>query len=92
MNELNKIEIKSIKKIIGEKAHFFIPRYQRGYRWGDQEITEMLEDISEYQKRKVSKFYCLQPIVVKKRKDVSSWELIDGQQRLTTLYIILSYL
>jgi len=95
--------IKPIKDIIGE--NFFIPRYQRGYRWGEQEITELLEDIKEYYKliedreSKVSKFYCLQPIVVRKKEwndtdksNIQGWEVIDGQQRLTTIYLILYYL
>lgn len=97
--------IKPIKELIGE--NFFIPRYQRGYRWGEQEIIELLNDIFQYYKSirdkedddKISKFYCLQPIVVKEKiwynensEKIEGWELIDGQQRLTTLYIILSYL
>ena len=53
------------------KENFYVPRYQRGYRWGKQEITELLDDILQYynatkdRKNKVSKFYCLQPVVVK---------------------------
>jgi hypothetical protein len=87
------------------KEKFFIPRYQRGYRWGKQEITELLSDILQYSKRTenrneaVSAFYCLQPIVVKKKEwkvggeePVLGWELIDGQQRLTTIWIILKVL
>ncbi len=78
---------------------------QRGYRWGKQEITELLDDVLQYYKltqdreNKVSKFYCLQPIVVKSKtwknsdnESLKGWELIDGQQRLTTILIILSYL
>lgn len=96
-------DIKPIKNIIGE--NFFIPRYQRGYRWGEQEITELLEDIKEYcnltedRESKISKFYCLQPIVVRKKEwndtdksNIQGWEVIDGQQRLTTIYLILYYL
>ena len=84
---------------------FYVPRYQRGYRWGKQEITELLDDILQYNKatenreNKVSKFYCLQPIVVKKKQwqnnkkeTFEGWELIDGQQRLTTILLILNYL
>lgn len=66
---------------------FFVPAYQRGYRWGNQEVTQLLNDIRESR----GKTYYLQPIVVKLRDD-GSWELIDGQQRLTTLYLIFRYL
>ena len=73
--------------------NFFIPSYQRGYRWNEREVTDLLEDILEFQYKDKEKgeFYCLQPIVVSENEN-KSWEVIDGQQRLTTLYILLSYL
>ena len=71
-------------KFVGEiTGSFFVPSYQRGYRWGSEEVLRLLEDIYKNGK----KTYCLQPVVVKRRQD-SSFELIDGQQRLTTLYLI----
>jgi hypothetical protein len=89
------LRIRPISDLLDEK--FNVPRYQRGYRWGKQEIWELLDDISEYvdlnQPGKFlspGKFYCLQPIVVKKNDD--AWDLIDGQQRLTTLFVVLNYL
>jgi len=68
------------------------PHTQRGYRWGKQQVTELLNDIWEFsqKERKKDEFYCLQPIVVRKNGD--RWEVIDGQQRLITIYIILYYL
>lgn len=63
---------------------FLVPRYQRGYRWGPEEVQRLLEDIRESE----GQAYYLQPVVVKARPD-GSWELVDGQQRLTTLYLIL---
>lgn len=103
----NKIGLKSVEELLGMK--FFIPSYQRGYRWTEQQVTELLNDISEFDNSKDG-FYCLQPLVVKKREhnilskikteaqsidDVEKllkgeWEVIDGQQRLTTIFIILS--
>lgn len=73
---------------------FNIPHYQRGYRWGEQEITELLDDLWEFQSdQHMGDFYCLQPIVVKKNeKDSNLYDVLDGQQRLTTLYLILVYL
>lgn len=74
-------------KLVGEiKGEFHVPSYQRGYRWGATEITRLLDDV--YQNGK--KNYCLQPIVVCKRGDV--YELVDGQQRLTTLYLTYRYM
>ena len=69
------------------KGHFFVPAYQRGYRWGEVEVTNLLDDISM---SNYGKPYYLQPIVVKKHGD--EWELIDGQQRLTTLFLIFQYM
>ena len=107
----NKIELKSVSELLGMK--FFIPSYQRGYRWTEQQVKDLLNDIWEFSKKKKQEyeFYCLQPLVVKrKNEDVlnsikaatsieevetllkGSWEVIDGQQRLTTLFIILSVL
>ncbi len=63
---------------------FFIPSYQRGYRWTSDEVTKLLDDIWE----SGGKPYSLQPIVVK-NLGASDWELIDGQQRLTTLWLLL---
>ncbi len=72
---------------------FFVPSYQRGYRWTPLQVTELLDDIWEFHTSKQSskeEFYCLQPIVVAPRGN--EWELIDGQQRLTTIFLILQYL
>lgn len=85
----NQIVLKSINEILPET--FLIPSYQRGYRWTEKQVVDLLDDIWEfYPKKKPDEIYCLQPVVVKRRND--QWELIDGQQRLTTIYIILSYL
>ena len=74
-------------KLVGDvKGHFYVPSYQRGYRWGKDEVVRLLDDIYS----NGSSNYCLQPIVV--RKCERGYELIDGQQRLTTLFILLSYI
>lgn len=88
----NYIELKEINKLV--KETFYIPTYQRGYRWDKQQVTDLLKDVYEFMnKAKVQngEFYCLQPIVVKKRDD-GRYDVIDGQQRLTTIMIIQKYL
>ena len=100
---MNNIELRNIRSLSG--LNFFIPDYQRGYRWAGGEAEQMLEDFREFGKRKNKKegeFYCLQPIVVKPKtweetvdgetRNIEGFEVIDGQQRLTTLYIILKKL
>lgn len=105
----NQIGLKTIGELSG--LSFFIPNYQRGYRWTCQQVMDLLNDINEFDASKDG-FYCLQPLVVRLRnekdivtkihetnklseireilnKSVGKWEVIDGQQRLTTIYIIL---
>lgn len=86
------LELKPISSLLN--LSFYIPAYQRGYRWSKRQVTELLNDIKEFQQQAEnspkSAFYCLQPIVVKKHGE--SWELVDGQQRLTTIFIVLTYL
>lgn len=91
LNETQKIENKfqEIKQL--ENKYFLIPSYQRGYRWDNKEVKELLEDINEFMlDKKNNGFYCLQPIVVK--EDKSKYRIIDGQQRLTTIFLIIKYL
>lgn len=105
----NKIKVTAVAELL--KMNFFIPGYQRGYRWAEQQVNDLLNDINEFEPKNGS-WYCLQPLVVKRLKEdtfkrikeeaasldeVKSllkgrWEVIDGQQRLTTIYLILAYL
>ena len=79
------LEPKSVGDITGS---FWVPSYQRGYRWGAPEVDRLLSDIWASE----GKSYYLQPVVVTRREDLDAWELIDGQQRLTTLYLIFQYM
>ena len=97
--------ITSIDKLMGRT--FFVPSYQRGYRWGRQEVEALLNDLWEFYlqtkekkdeevrenllEEKKNTFYCLQPIVLYKDEQARE-NLLDGQQRLTTIYLLLSYL
>lgn len=77
--------------------NFFIPAYQRGFRWSTQQVNELLNDVWEFSKKTSSSgsFYCLQPIIVKEilaDNNEKVWEVIDGQQRLTTIHLILTFL
>lgn len=108
------IEIKSISQITGK---FFIPDYQRGYRWEETEVSDLMKDLLAFYvacKENKEKSYSLQPLVVKKRDNqdllkkirnsnsvdevkqlLSSeehWEVVDGQQRLTSILILLQAL
>lgn len=115
----DEIKLLPVRDLYNKK--FLIPNYQRGYRWGEQQVKDLLDDIAEFMEKADDvrdDFYCLQPLVV--RETVASemdfigalpknsgdvlqktreafekyveWEVIDGQQRLTTIYILLSFL
>lgn len=82
---------KSIGEILNYK--FFFSSYKGGYRWGKRQVTDLLDDIWTFilKKNKPNdEWYCLQPIVVK--KSLKHFEVLDGQQRLTTIYLILKHL
>jgi len=92
------IELRSINRLLvdqdGSPARYWIPAYQRGYRWDRLQVTQLLDDIWDFiqaseEKRRTS-FYCLQPLVVRKLDD-GGYEVVDGQQRLTTIFILLSH-
>ena len=103
LHKENIIELRNIRSLSG--LNFYIPDYQRGYRWTRTQAIAMLKDFAEFiatgeDGQIVSEgYYCLQPVVVKPRswKDVNGnqvdgYEVIDGQQRLTTLYLLLTAL
>lgn len=81
-----------INELQGQK--FFIPKYQRGYRWEKRQVEELLDDLCEFFEDEESRglFYCLQPVVVCRDNEAKRFEVVDGQQRLTTLYILLQVL
>lgn len=103
----NTIKLKSVRDLM--QVNYFIPSYQRGYRWTNSQVKDLLNDIYSFADKKGKsdkEFYCLQPIVVRKvndknleliehlisRKEWDTYEVIDGQQRLTTIKILLIYL
>lgn len=113
----NIIDLYSIGDLL-DGRFFYIPAYQRGYRWTEKQVGDLLRDLlcfANDQAEKTDKvddfgFYCLQPIIARPitdknrigklfgeaNKDLVSekgaWEIIDGQQRLTTIFLIYRYL
>ncbi len=104
---MSELMLKSVYDLLGK--NYFIPSYQRGYRWEKRQVQDLLEDLYKFaigDKESKAGFYCLQPIVVKKCDEITIkenalnstldnniwYEVIDGQQRLTTLYVLFKYL
>ncbi len=86
----NIMERRAIPDLLDKR--YIIPQYQRGYRWDEHQVLDLLDDLNTFFTGGTKgQFYCLQPIVVKKTSlDNELWyEVIDGQQRLTTLRIIM---
>ena len=97
---------KPVADFLDGKHHFRIPSFQRGYRWDDKQVSDLLNDLFAFvsPKDEIHDSYYLQPIVV---RDVSglpdddsggkifpagTWEVLDGQQRLTTMLLVLKNL
>lgn len=79
----------SVWQLCDDCIKFYIPAYQRGYKWGIREVVALLKDLDRFSAITSDSFYCLQPIVVRYDANANIWRVVDGQQRLTTIYIIL---
>lgn len=76
-----------------QPIRYRIPAYQRGFRWASQQVEQLLEDIRDFARRENPQpedFYCLQPLVLRFADD-GAFEVVDGQQRLTTLLLVLRH-
>lgn len=80
--------LKSIGNLF--KLNFFIPSYQRGYRWEKRQVEDLLEDIKSFYEDKKEGFYCLQPIIVKNLKMKNTNSLMDNKDSLpyTSFFLI----
>jgi hypothetical protein len=98
---MNDICEKTVSQLL--EMSFFIPPYQRGYRWSEQQVRDLLNDIDTFEPNSSNgEWYCVQPLVVKRIEDSEKqknglderdwYEVIDGQQRLTTIFLIIHYI
>lgn len=89
-NQARELNIDKIVNNTQDNYFFEIPPYQRLYEWEEKQIETLLEDVKKAQKDQKEKKYFIGNIVVSKEK--GRYVLIDGQQRLTTLFLIGIYL
>lgn len=87
----------SVGELFGEgEVHYEIPIYQRNYAWGVEQIEQLIEDIDVAARENAENYFLGNLVVARKEtapgSSVVTYEVVDGQQRLTTLYMLLSYL
>lgn len=91
MNEKNKELTELTVESLFAAGQYIIPIYQRNYAWGKTEIEQLLQDLMDAAKQGNSKDYYLGSLVVHQRQN-GQFEVIDGQQRHTTLSILIAVL
>ena len=95
MYQNKELELYTIKKSLDNQTKtlldnkYVIPIYQRNFAWSEEQIGQLIIDISDYATENKDKNYYIGTLIVN-RRDNNSLEIIDGQQRLTTLSILLS--
>ena len=91
-SDLNNKFPESIKVLeVFNHSEYEVPIYQRNYAWGKEEIEQLIKDIYESKFNSDNQSYYLGNLIVN-RIETDTYEVIDGQQRLTTLFLLLSYL
>ena len=85
---IQELRILDDETLFDQEVHYVIPRYQRAYAWEDKEIVQLIDDIND----STGDYYIGSLVVAKVKGKVETYEVVDGQQRLTTLYLLLHYL
>ena len=85
---IQELRILDDETLFDKEVHYVIPRYQRAYAWEDKEIVQLIDDIND----STGDYYIGSLVVAKVKGKVETYEVVDGRQRLTTLYLLLHYL
>ena len=86
IEKLNILNLDDKKNIFDTDIRYQIPLYQRDFEWKDKEISQLIEDINDIDLKGNKNYYLGSLIVSTKNSNI--YEIIDGQQRLTTLYVL----
>ena len=85
-------EMYTIREILS-KDEYIIPMYQRNFAWEDKEILQLIDDVLDFHNKSINvENYYIGSLVVYYQEDKNRYEVIDGQQRLTTLTLLAIYL
>ena len=88
-----KPELCTVEQLFCDGAVYIIPIYQRNYTWQAEQIRQLIDDIQDTRNDKDEESYFVGNLIVTKRAEpVACFEVIDGQQRLTTLHMLLTVL
>ncbi|HRG63659.1 MAG TPA: DUF262 domain-containing HNH endonuclease family protein [Burkholderiales bacterium] len=88
INNSNDVKELTIEDLFNGTDHYLIPPYQRNYAWREPEIGQLIQDIIDQSKSSAEKNYYIGTLVTYRRSDCK-YEVIDGQQRLTTLSLLM---
>src|SRR6266480_3179940 len=86
-----KAEERTISNILTEQICYEIPPYQRPYSWGRENVQQLLEDVWEAYEAEDSEYFIGSLITIERERD-HRYDVVDGQQRLTTLNLIFARL
>ena len=82
----------AVSKVFSSDYQFSIPDYQRPYAWGREQTLQLIADLADALDRDTTEDYFLGSVVLVKADKEAAADVIDGQQRLTTVTILLSLL
>ncbi|MGR6646321.1 DUF262 domain-containing protein, partial [Avibacterium paragallinarum] len=82
----------SLSKVFSSDFQYVIPNYQRPYSWEKEHIKQLFDDLYEFYQRSTEEDYFLGSIVVIKQDKIPKSDVVDGQQRLTSLTILFAAL
>ena len=83
-------KVKTVASFFGQqKIQYSIPAYQRAYSWDDMQIKTFLEDLIEFKHGKENNPYCYGNVLLETISKDKKYEIIDGQQRITTITIFM---
>lgn len=78
----------TVAEFFGAQDSYMVPAYQRGYAWGNSQVSDLLDDLQKFDQSS-DLYYTLGQVIVSPGEDRYTWSLVDGQQRSTTLYLLI---